>query len=165
MKLIFVKPDFRLLGGVVLENNIFYRTLFNRRFSQDTQTGKAILSILEYMIFKLDIDADTKLTFDVLREYVNQEVPDDDFISAVFYLTRKEPNVRALRQVIEAYDPINKKQVEITPQIFAESIEGGNYIHPITLERIDEKTYSEQVITYFLPTTEFLLSVNQNITA
>lgn len=144
----------------VLEKNLFYQTLASRRFSRDTKTGVGVLLILEYMICRLDIDAETKFTFDLLRENVSRTVPDDDFITAVFYLTRREPNVCALRQVIEAYNPKSQTTTEISPHVFLESIEGGNYIHPITLEPIDAETYAEQVITYFVPTREFLLSVN-----
>jgi len=144
----------------LLENNIFYQTLASRRFSRDTKTGIGVLLILEYMIHQPEINEETKLTFDLLRENVSQTVPDDDFITAVFYLTRREQNVCALRQVIEAYDPKSKTRTEISPHVFSASIEGGNYIHPITLEPIDAETYAEQVITYFVPTPEFLLSVN-----
>lgn len=143
----------------MLEKNSFYQNLARRRFSRDTKTGMGILLILEYMINRLDINAETKLTFDLLRDNVSQTIPDDDFISAVFYLTRKEPNVGALRQIIEAYDPKTQTTCEINPQVFFASIEGGHYVHPITLEPLDAKTYEEQVITYFLPTPEFLISV------
>lgn len=143
----------------MLERNSFYQTLASRRFSSDTKTGMGVLLILEYMIYRLDINIETKLTFDLLRENVSRTIPDDDFISAVFYLTRKEQNVGALRQIIEAHDPKTQTTTEISPQVFSASIEGGNYIHPITLEPVDEATYAEQVITYFVPTPEFLLSV------
>lgn len=131
----------------------------HRRFSQDTRTGDCILQVLEYMIGLDGISENTELTFDTLRENIEKSIPDDDFIHAVFYLTRNDPTIKALRQIIVAWDETNKTYVEISPQQFNECIGNNSYLHPITMKIVDANFFAEQVLTHFKPTVQFIQSL------
>lgn len=145
---------------VMHENNIFYKTILSRSFSVHTRTGESILHVLEHLISRSDLELDTKITLDELRKIVPSDIPDDDFIHSVFYLTRSEKNVQALRQIIEAFDEYSKTPVEISPRQFIESIRDGKYIHPLSSKPLTAEQYQVQVLTFFKPTQEFLDSLD-----
>lgn len=93
------------------------------------------------------------LTFaDLYR--ISPKVDEETFYDAVFYLTRK--NINVLIQDFEALDPQRGYiQVPDKNQII-EDMKNEEFINPFTGDLLTEEEFGQQVLTYFMPSPDFV---------
>jgi len=139
-------------------SNIFFQTVSNHKFSDLTDTGTAVLSILEKLLQDDELTFETELTFEKLFEYVPAAFPQDDFIHAVFFLTRRQPNYNVLRQRFKALNPETEIMQEIDVQLVLPYLQSNKFENPISKLPVTREQFASQVITFFSPTKDFLES-------
>lgn len=147
------------------ENNYFYKTLQQHRFSQDTDTGAVALTLLKWLIGCDELTPETELRFESMAEQVPDHICDTDFIHGVFFLVRKLPVDSVLRQRFKVWNVDKHGWDEVTVHDVLPYLQQDttSYSHPITKVPLTREQFEEQVVTFFSPTIEFLESKNSPI--
>lgn len=121
----------------------------------NSDMAKVCIAIIEYV--SIAPSKKPQLTFHDLYR-VSPKVEDEIFYDAVFYLTKK--NINVLTQQFEALHPKEGfKKVPDREQIL-EDMKNEEFFNPFTGNKLNEKEFGEQVLTYFSPSTEFVSKLN-----
>lgn len=140
----------------------YYKNLiFNSRFSKETRVKEGCLLIIDFLFSKKNLDCKTSFYFEDLRKVIPNDFDDEDFITSVFYLTRK--HIAILEQNFSAFDEKNGSYTSM-PEFkndVIEMIKNKNYYNPISRDDLTIEQFGEQILTYFNPTTKFINFLHQ----
>lgn len=143
-----------------MQPKIYFKNLIlHANFRKENDVQKGCLEIIEYL-FSVDIDKETSFYFTELRNHVSNEINNDDFITSVFYLTRQD--IRILEQNFSAFNPIVNNYEPIYKNDVIEMLQDKLYYNPITGNDLTQEQFSQEIITYFNPTSEFIRKIKNH---
>lgn len=141
-----------------LKGSYFHRMILARKFSEYSDVKLSCLLILDYLMIA-GRDMEVSFSFDELRERVDKNINNEDFISSVFYLAREDISV--LEQGFSAWRDIEERYVPVKFEKVKKMINSKRFSHPFTAEELSEKQFYDLVIPYFGVTQNFLDHKNE----
>ncbi|MFW2015437.1 hypothetical protein [Acinetobacter bereziniae] len=144
----------------IQEGNYFYKVIESRSFSEFSDVKSSCLLILDYLMIA-GRDQEVTFYFDELREKVDEQVSDNDFILSVFYLTRSD--VQVLEQSFSAWHSLSGFRKKVKKELVNKMMKSKNFSHPFSGEKLTEEEFYNAVIPYFVVTQFFLDHKNDKI--
>ncbi|WFF39566.1 hypothetical protein LU290_04940 [Moraxella nasibovis] len=130
--------------------------------THESETYSSLRNILDFLANHARPNTLLYLNYHRLKQ-IAQLQGDDESSVRILKLTLyilSDPQINVLEQMFEVHNDLSNESISMDFQEFSQYIiDGSRYIHPITEQEVDAKTFSDAVTSYFKISQDFCQEV------
>lgn len=130
--------------------------------THESETYPLLKNILDFLANHARPNTLLHLTYHRLKQIAQLQGEDEDsvrILKLTLYML-SDPQINVLEQMFEVHNDLSDESISMDFQEFSQYIiDGSRYIHPITEQEVDAKTFSDAVTSYFRISQDFCQEV------